>query len=214
MKSYLMHKNYLLVISLGLITGFKLNIGLNVNIQFSEPIKFNYEKEFINKLSNLKKTKEVEHLLNNQEWIQGYVYKKFYFKSDYIFIEQSVPIGVLNNEFFLAKNKNIFPVDSISNSLPRFRVPENKTDELINLFLFIDDKVQKNQTLISEINYDFGSGWEIILNNGQKIIFARNLTSQSMERFQILMRYLYANRLNPSIIDMRNKSGAALKYGN
>ena len=209
-----MHKNYLLVISLGLITGFKLNIGLNVNIQFSEPIKFNYEKEFINKLSNLKKTKEVEHLLNNQEWIQGYVYKKFYFKSDYIFIEQSVPIGVLNNEFFLAKNKNIFPVDSISNSLPRFRVPENKTDELINLFLFIDDKVQKNQTLISEINYDFGSGWEIILNNGQKIIFARNLTSQSMERFQILMRYLYANRLNPSIIDMRNKSGAALKYGN
>jgi hypothetical protein len=25
---------------------------------------------------------------------------------------------------------------------------------------------------------------------------------------------LYANSLNPSIIDMRNKSGAALKYGN
>ena len=209
-----MRKNFLLAIFLALITGFKLNIGLNVNIQFSEPIKFNYEKEFIHKLSNLKKTKEVEHLLSNQEWIQGYVYKKFYFKSDYIFIEQSVPIGVLNNEFFLAKNKNIFPVDSTSNSLPRFRVPESKIDELINLFLFIDDKVQKKQIFISEINYDFGSGWEIILNNKQKIIFARNMSTQSMERFQILMRYLYANTLNPSIIDMRNKSGAALKYGN
>ena len=40
------------------------------------------------------------------------------------------------------------------------------------------------------------------------------MNSQSMEKFQILMRYLYANTLNPSIIDMRNKSGAALKYGN
>ena len=50
--------------------------------------------------------------------------------------------------------------------------------------------------------------------NKQKIIFARNMSNQSMERFQILMRYLYANSLNPSIIDMRNKSGAALKYGN
>mgnify|MGYP001341319724 FL=1 len=96
-----MLKNFLLATSLGFITGFELNIGLNVNIQFSEPVKFNYEKEFMNELYNLKKTKEVEHLLNNQEWIQGYVYKKFYFKADYIFIEQSVPIGVLNNEFFL-----------------------------------------------------------------------------------------------------------------
>ena len=116
--------------------------------------------------------------------------------------------------FFLAKNKNIFPVDSTSNSLPRFSVPENKIDELINLFIFLDDEIQKNQILISEINYDFGSGWEITLNNKQKIIFARDMSSQSMERFQILMRYLYANSLNPSIIDMRNKSGAALKYGN
>ena len=91
---------------------------------------------------------------------------------------------------------------------------ENKIDELINLFIFLDDEIQKNQILISEINYDFGSGWEITLNNKQKIIFARNMSNQSMERFQILMRYLYANSLNPSIIDMRNKSGAALKYGN
>ena len=209
-----MLKNFFLATSLGFITGFELNIGLNVNIQFSEPVKFNYEKEFMNELYNLKKTKQVEYLLNNQEWIQGYVYKKFYFKADYIFIEQSVPIGVLNNEFFLSKNKNIFPVDSTSNSLPRFSVPENKIDELINLFIFLEDEIQKNQILISEINYDFGSGWEITLNNKQKIIFARNMSNQSMERFQILMRYLYANSLNPSIIDMRNKSGAALKYGN
>ena len=80
-----MLKNFLLATSLGFITGFELNIGLNVNIQFSEPVKFNYEKEFMNELYNLKKTKEIEHLLNNQEWIQGYVYKKFYFKADYIF---------------------------------------------------------------------------------------------------------------------------------
>ena len=87
------------------------------------------------------------------------MYKKFYFKADYIFIEQSVPIGVLNNEFFLSKNKNIFPVDSTSNSLPRFSVPENKIDDVINLFIFLEDEIQKNQILISEINYDFGSGW-------------------------------------------------------
>ena len=102
-----MLKNFLLATSLGFITGFELNIRLNVNIQFSEPIKFNYEKEFINELYNLKK-QEVEHLLNNQEWIQGYVYKKFYFKTDYIFIEQSVPIGVLNNEFSCQKIKIFF----------------------------------------------------------------------------------------------------------
>ena len=98
---------------------------------------------------NLKKTKEVEHLLNNQEWIQGYVYKKFYFKADYIFIEQSVPIGVLNNEFFLSKNKNIFPVDSTSNSLPRFSVPENKIDELsIGMSNDYEKALQFNPTYI------------------------------------------------------------------
>ena len=58
-----MLKNFLLATSLGFITGFELNIGLNVNIQFSEPVKFNYEKEFMNELYNLKKTKEVEYLL-------------------------------------------------------------------------------------------------------------------------------------------------------
>ena len=52
-----MLKNFLLATSLGFITGFELNIGLNVNIQFSEPVKFNYEKEFMNELYNLKKTK-------------------------------------------------------------------------------------------------------------------------------------------------------------
>ncbi len=41
------------------------------------------------------------------------------------------------------KNKNIFPVDSTSNSLPRFSVPENKIDELINLFIFLDDEISK-----------------------------------------------------------------------
>ena len=53
-----MLKNFLLATSLGFITGFELNTGLNVNIQFSEPVKFNYEKEFMNELYNLKKTKE------------------------------------------------------------------------------------------------------------------------------------------------------------
>ena len=53
-----MLKNFLLATSLGFITGFELNIGLNVNIQFSEPVKFNYEKEFMNELYNLKKQKK------------------------------------------------------------------------------------------------------------------------------------------------------------
>ena len=73
-----MLKNFLLATSLGFITGFELNIGLNVNIQFSEPLKFNYEKEFMNELYNLKKTKEVEHLLNNQEWIQVALFEYLY----------------------------------------------------------------------------------------------------------------------------------------
>ena len=68
--------------------------------------------------------------------------------------------------------------------------------------------------LNTKISNERGDWKEIILNNKQKIIFARNMSIQSMKRFQILMRYLYANTLNPSIIDMRNKSGAALKYGN
>ena len=46
-----MLKNFLLATSLGFITGFELNIGLNVNIQFSEPVKFNFEKEFSKKVT-------------------------------------------------------------------------------------------------------------------------------------------------------------------
>ena len=46
----------------------------------------------------------------------------------------------------------------------------------------------------------------------QKIRFSEKFSENKISDFEILYTYLLENNKNPSIIDMRNKSGAALTY--
>ena len=42
--------------------------------------------------------------------------------------------------------------------------------------------------------------------------YSEKLSENKISDFEILYTYLLKNNKNPSIIDMRNKSGAALRY--
>ena len=71
------------------------------------------------------------------------------------------------------------------------------------------DFAQKEITLIS---FEYGVGWLITTDGYQKIRFSEKLSENKISDFEILYTYLLENNKNPSIIDMRNKSGAALRY--
>ena len=78
--------------------------------------------------------------------------------------------------------------------------------------MIIDITVNKAARKITSISFEYGVGWLITTDRYQKIRFSEKLSENKISDFEILYTYLLENNKNPSIIDMRNKSGAALRY--
>ena len=72
--------------------------------------------------------------------------------------------------------------------------------------------INKASKKIILISFEYGVGWMITTDRHQKIRFSEKFSGNQISDFEILYTYLLENEKNPSIIDMRNKSGAALRY--
>ncbi len=182
----------------------------NLNIFFEFPVKNSYEMEFIENVK-LIKIQDIKEYLDSQNWVETYFFKRFFLGDSYLVIKQYQPISKWNNSFFINKDGKKFLIDE-SATLPNIDCDESKLNDGITLLSLLSPLINKASKEISLISFEYGVGWLITIDGYQKIRFSEKLSENKISDFEILYTYLLENNKNPSIIDMRNKSGAALRY--
>ena len=182
----------------------------NLNIFFEFPVKNSYEMEFIENVK-LIKIQDIKEYLDSQNWVETYFFKRFLLGDSYLVIKQYQPISKWNNSFFINKDGKKFLIDE-SATLPNIDCDESKLNDGITLLRLLSPLINKASKEISLISFEYGVGWLITTDGYQKIRFSEKLSENKISDFEILYTYLLENNKNPSIIDMRNKSGAALRY--
>ena len=166
--------------------------------------------EFIENVK-LIKIQDIKEYLDSQNWVETYFFKRFLLGDSYLVIKQYQPISKWNNSFFINEDGKKFLIDE-SATLPNIDCDESKLNDGITLLRLLSPLINKASKEISLISFEYGVGWLITTDGYQKIRFSEKLSESKISDFEILYTYLLENNKNPSIIDMRNKSGAALRY--
>ena len=182
----------------------------NLNIFFEFPVKNSYEMEFIENVK-LIKIQDIKEYLDSQNWVETYFFKRFLLGDSYLVIKQYQPISKWNNSFFINEDGKKFLIDK-SAILPNIVSDESKLNDGITLLRLLSPLINKAARKITSISFEYGVGWLITTDRYQKIRFSEKFSENEISDFEILYTYLLENNKNPSIIDMRNKSGAALRY--
>ena len=204
------YKLHFLVIFLFTSFSIKSSAKHNLNIFFEFPVKNSYEMEFIDNVK-LIKIQDIKEYLDSQNWVETYFFKRFLLGDSYLVIKQYQPISKWNNSFFINKDGKKFLIDK-SATLPNIDCDESKLNDGITLLRLLSPLINKASKEITLISFEYGVGWLITTDRYQIIRFSEKFSENKISDFEILYTYLLENNKNPSIIDMRNKSGAALRY--
>ena len=191
-----------------------LSIAKNyeINVNFESGFEYKSQEEFINQLQFLRSTREIEYLINNQDWIKDYSlrYKPFR-KEVFISIRNRLPIFILNKEFFYDEELNKFNFDQSTKDLIMVQGPIDDVEEVLKLIKIIESN-SLIQFKIESIDYSYVNGWDV-KSNKALIRFGKDLSEKRLNNFKDTVNYLFEISRIPSIIDVRYKDGVALKYG-
>ena len=183
-----------------------------INVNFESGFEYKSQEEFVNQLQFLRSTREIEYLINNQDWIKDYSlrYKPFR-KEVFISIRNRLPIFVLNKEFFYDEELNKFNFDQSKKDLIMVQGPIDDVEEVLKLIEVIESN-SLIQFKIESIDYSYVNGWDV-KSNKALIRFGKDLSEKRLNNFKDTVNYLFEISRIPSIIDVRYKDGVALKYG-
>ena len=189
-----------------------INSQYSININFESGFEFESQKILISELKNSKSKKQIEKILERQDWINNFslVYKPFK-KEVYLSIVNREPIFVLNNQFFYDINLHKFKFDNSKRDLVIVQGPVKNEEDILEIMNRIDS-ISSIHFNVNEINYSYVNGWDVITDKAL-IRFGNNLTETKFKNFEYTVNYLFENGKNPSIIDMRYRDGVALNYG-
>ena len=183
-----------------------------INVNFESGFEYKSQEEFVNQLQFLRSTREIEYLINNQDWIKDYSlrYKPFR-KEVFISIRNRLPIFILNKEFFYDEELNKFNFDQSKKDLIMVQGPIDDVEEVLKLIKVIESN-SLIQFKIKSIDYTYVNGWDV-KSNKTLIRFGKELSEKRLNNFNDTVNYLFEISRIPSIIDVRYKDGVALKYG-
>ena len=183
-----------------------------INVNFESGFEYKSQKDFVKKLPDLGSTREIEYLINNQDWIKDYSlrYKPFR-KEVFISIRNRLPIFILNKEFFYDEELNKFNFDQSKKDLIMVQGPIDDVEEVLKLIKVIESN-SLIQFKIESIDYSYVNGWDV-KSNKALIRFGKDLSEKRLNNFKDTVNYLFEISRIPSIIDVRYKDGVALKYG-
>ena len=183
-----------------------------INVNFESGFEYKSQKEFVNQLQFSKSTREIEHLISNQDWIKDYSLRYKPFKKEvFISIRNRMPIFILNKEFFYDKELNKFNYDGSKKDLIMVQGPIDDVKEILKLIKVIESN-SLIQFKIKSIDYTYVNGWDV-KSNKTLIRFGKELSEKRLNNFNDTVNYLFEISRIPSIIDVRYKDGVALKYG-
>jgi len=76
----------------------------------------------------------------------------------------------------------------------------------------LSDNAVKKIFNLKTIEYSYVSGWEVTTNSFV-VKIGKQLSEKKFKSLRDTLNYLYENKRNPSMIDLRYKDGVALNYG-
>ena len=179
-----------------------------IEINFESGFEFKNQQLLIETLRKTNSKRKIEKALISEDWIENYpIMQKPFQKKIFIRIKNREPILVLNDKFFYDKNLFRFEYDKSKKDIIFVSAP----DDLVEDALQIISRCEAT-TKIKTIKYSHVTGWDIKTDKFL-IRFGKHLTERKFQNFEDTVNYLFEIGKNPSIIDIRYKDGAAIKYG-
>ena len=154
-----MYKNIFLTYLI-LFTTLSSAKNYDINVNFESCFEYKSQEEFVNQLQFLRSTREIEYLINNQDWIKDYSlrYKPFR-KEVFISIRNRLPIFILNKEFFYDEELNKFNFDQSKKDLIMVQGPIDDVKEVLKLIKVIESN-SSIQFKIKSIDYTYVNEWD------------------------------------------------------
>ena len=179
-----------------------------IEINFESGFEFKSQKLLIETLRKTNSKRKIEKVLISEDWIENYsIIQKPFQKKIFIRIKNREPILVLNDEFFYDKNLFRFEYDKSKKDIIFVSAPEDLAEDALQIISRCEASIK-----IKTIKYSHVTGWDIKTDKFL-IRFGKHLTEKKFQNFEDTVNYLFEIGKNPSIIDIRYKDGAAIKYG-
>ena len=179
-----------------------------IEINFESGFEFKSQKLLIETLRKTNSKRKIEKVLISEDWIENYsIIQKPFQKKIFIRIKNREPILVLNDEFFYDKNLFRFEYDKSKKDIIFVSAPEDLVEDALMIIARCEASIK-----IKTIKYSHVTGWDIKTDKFL-IRFGKHLTERKFQNFEDTVNYLFEIGKNPSIIDIRYKDGAAIKYG-
>ena len=179
-----------------------------IEINFESGFEFKNQQLLIETLRKTNSKRKIEKALISEDWIENYsIMQKPFQKKIFIRIKNREPILVLNDEFFYDKNLFRFEYDKSKSDIIFVSAPEDLVEDALKIIARSEASIK-----IKTIKYSHVTGWDIKTDKFL-IKFGKDLTEKKFQNFEDTVNYLFEIGKNPSIIDIRYKDGAAIKYG-
>ena len=179
-----------------------------IEINFESGFEFKNQQLLIETLRKTNSKRKIEKALISEDWIENYSIKQQPFqKKIFIRIKNREPILVLNDKFFYDKDLFRFEYDKSKKDIIFVSAPDDLVEDALQIISRCEATIK-----IKTIKYSHVTGWDIKTDKFL-IRFGKHLTEKKFQNFEDTVNYLFEIGKNPSIIDIRYKDGAAIKYG-
>tara|TARA_B100000902_G_C27244553_1_gene881877 strand:+ start:646 stop:1266 length:621 start_codon:yes stop_codon:yes gene_type:complete len=197
-----------ILFSFAFIFSISLYAAYEIEINYESGFEFKSQQLLIETLRKTNSKRKIEKVLISEDWIKNYsiIHKPFQ-KKIFIRIQNREPILVLNKEFFYDKDLFKFKYDKSKNDIIFVSAPDDLAKDALKLIARCEDSIE-----IKTIKYSHVTGWDVRTDKFL-IKFGKVLTEKKFQNFEDTVNYLFEIGKNPSIIDVRYKDGAAIKYG-
>ena len=205
----MLHFRYLLIFF------YSINISaqLNIEVTFEDPIEFESQLKFIESLDDMGSVKSLKNALENQEWIDSYIFNRIPFDDNIeVYISSKKPLFNLNNEFYVDYDLDKFSYSASNRSYLRVNGDISNLSDIINLIEFAKELDNNIFNKLELIEYSHIFGWLIVLDQTE-IKLGKEITNKKFKLLEETIEYLDINNKIPSMIDLRYKDGVAIKNG-
>ena len=205
----MLHFRYLLIFFYSINTSAQLNI----EVTFEDPIEFESQLKFIESLDDMGSVKSLKNALENQEWIDSYIFNRIPFDDNIeVYISSKKPLFNLNNEFYVDYDLDKFSYSASNRSYLRVNGDISNLSDIINLIEFANEVDNNIFNKLELIEYSHIFGWLIVLDQTE-IKLGKEITNKKFKLLEETIEYLDINNKIPSMIDLRYKDGVAIKNG-
>lgn len=205
----MLHFRYLLIFFYSINTSAQLNI----EVTFEDPIEFESQLKFIESLDDMGSVKSLKNALENQEWIDSYIFNRIPFDDNIeVYISSKKPLFNLNNEFYVDYDLDKFSYSASNRSYLRVNGDISNLSDIINLIEFAKELDNNIFNKLELIEYSHIFGWLIVLDQTE-IKLGKEITNKKFKLLEETIEYLDINNKIPSMIDLRYKDGVAIKNG-